>query len=132
MEAVLCPPSLPPLRPMLHSTQLSGMPISRKAQKYAIMNAPPPYCAASPGKRKKLPKPTALPATASMTPRLLLQFSSLTFLLTVNARYYTLFFREVKKILQLRALTGIPATHVPSRYHRGRFYYMPTNQLFHR
>jgi hypothetical protein len=61
------------------------MPISKKAQKYAIMNAPPPYWAASPGKRRKLPKPMALPATASTTPKLLLQFSFLVFLLTVMA-----------------------------------------------
>ena len=32
------------------------------------MNAPPPYSATNPGNLKKFPKPTALPATASMTP----------------------------------------------------------------
>src|SRR4030095_8071702 len=33
------------------------------------MKAPLPYCAARPGKRRKLPRPIALPATARMTPR---------------------------------------------------------------
>lgn len=78
------------------------MPISKKAQKYAIMKAPPPYCAASPGNRKKLPKPTALPATANITPRLLPQFSFFCFLFTVNARYYTPSARVVKMILMLQ------------------------------
>lgn len=32
------------------------------------MKAPLPYCAANPGKRRKLPRPTALPATAMITP----------------------------------------------------------------
>ena len=36
--------------------------------KYGIMKAPPPFSAAWPGKRKKLPSPTAEPATARMTP----------------------------------------------------------------
>lgn len=34
------------------------------------MNAPPPYSATCPGKRRKLPSPTALPATARITPTL--------------------------------------------------------------
>src|SRR5687768_15639849 len=33
------------------------------------MNAPPPFAAAWPGKRRKLPRPTADPATARITPR---------------------------------------------------------------
>ncbi len=41
-----------------------GIPTSRRATKYGIMNAPPPFCAAWPGKRRKLPSPTADPETA--------------------------------------------------------------------
>src|SRR5687767_12047418 len=44
------------------------MPTSSSATKYGIMNAPPPCCAAVPGKRRKLPSPTAEPATARITP----------------------------------------------------------------
>jgi len=50
-------------------------PIASVPDYLAIMNAPLPYCAASPGNRRKLPKPTALPATARMTPRRELHFS---------------------------------------------------------
>ena len=34
------------------------------------MNAPPPFCTACTGNLRKLPKPTALPAMASMSPTL--------------------------------------------------------------
>ena len=67
-EAQLCPPRMPPRLPIAHSTQHNGTPNSKNAQKYAIINAPPPYCAASPGNLKKFPNPTALPATASIVP----------------------------------------------------------------
>ena len=62
-------PFLPPWRPMVHSAQQMGRPIMRKAIQYANIKAPPPNCAAWPGKRKKFPRPTALPATARMIPR---------------------------------------------------------------
>ena len=42
--------------------------MSRKLTKYGIMNAPPPFCTACTGKRKKFPNPTALPAMAKIKP----------------------------------------------------------------
>src|ERR1043165_2819322 len=66
---------------MVHSAQPIGIPTSTSATKYGIMNAPPPFAAAVPGKRRKLPSPTAEPATARMTPSLLphcSRFASLT------------------------------------------------------
>jgi hypothetical protein len=36
--------------------------------KYGIIKAPPPFWAACTGKRKKFPKPTALPAAARINP----------------------------------------------------------------
>jgi hypothetical protein len=53
------------------------MPSKNSAQKYGIMNAPPPFWSACPGKRRKFPRPTAEPATARITPRLLFQASGL-------------------------------------------------------
>src|SRR3990172_10650656 len=53
---------------MVHSAHPIGMPRKIRAQKYGIRKAPPPFCAACPGNRRKLPKPTAEPATARMTP----------------------------------------------------------------
>src|SRR5688572_5967099 len=53
------------------------MPSSKRATKYGIMNAPPPFCTAWPGKRRKLPRPTAEPATARITPSRLFQWSAL-------------------------------------------------------
>src|SRR5687767_5628695 len=53
---------------MVHSAQPIGMPRKSRAQRYGIMKAPPPLAAACPGKRRKLPSPTAEPATARMTP----------------------------------------------------------------
>ena len=50
-------PCSPPWRPIAHSTQSSGMPISRNETRYGIRNAPPPFCAACAGKRRKLPEP---------------------------------------------------------------------------
>ena len=45
-----------------------GMPSTSSETKYGSMNAPPPFCAAVPGNRRKLPSPTAEPATARITP----------------------------------------------------------------
>jgi hypothetical protein len=53
---------------MPHSIHISGMPSRRKAMKYGIMKVPPPFRAASAGKRRKLPSPTAFPAIASTRP----------------------------------------------------------------
>ena len=39
------------------------------------MNAPPPFCAATPGKRRKFPSPTAPPAAASTMPNFVDQLS---------------------------------------------------------
>jgi hypothetical protein len=46
-----------------------GRPRKKRARKYGIRKAAPSYFAARPGKRRKLPSPTALPVTARMTPR---------------------------------------------------------------
>jgi hypothetical protein len=62
-------PLCPAYRPSVHSAQQIGMPNNSSEMKYAIMNAPLPYCAANPGNRRKLPSPTALPATAMITPK---------------------------------------------------------------
>ena len=53
---------------MVHSTQQMGMPRMISEMKYGIMKTPPPLVAARPGNRRKLPSPTAEPATARMTP----------------------------------------------------------------
>ncbi len=53
---------------MAHSAQHIDRPIIRKEIKYASMKAPPPCLEASPGKRRKFPKPTALPDTAKIIP----------------------------------------------------------------
>jgi GDP-L-fucose synthase len=41
---------------------------SKKQTKYGMINAPPPFSIACAGKRRKLPRPTALPAIANMRP----------------------------------------------------------------
>ena len=61
-------PFPPAYLPIAHSAHPIGSPIIKKLTAYATMNAPPPYCAAKPGNLKKFPNPTALPATAMMTP----------------------------------------------------------------
>ena len=68
-------PRTPPLLPIAHSAQHIGSPISKNESTYAIMNAPPPYSATRPGNLKKLPKPTALPETAKITPIFEFHFS---------------------------------------------------------
>src|SRR3989338_2131397 len=44
------------------------MPSSSRARREGIIKAPPPFWAAWTGNRRKLPRPTALPAIARMTP----------------------------------------------------------------
>ena len=75
MPGVEWNPRAPPRRPIDHSAQARGSPSSSNATKYGIMNVPPSYFAAKPGKRRKLPSPTALPVTARITPILPDQFS---------------------------------------------------------
>src|SRR3989338_1562902 len=58
----------PPYLPSVHSIHMSGIPKRKSDMKYGIMKAPPPFDAAWTGKRRKLPRPTALPATAIMMP----------------------------------------------------------------
>ena len=77
-------PFCPPCRPIAHSAQQIGRPIKRKEMMYAIMKAPPPYSATSPGKRRKFPNPTALPDTAKITPTREFHFSSCIFDIVKN------------------------------------------------
>jgi hypothetical protein len=46
------------------------MPMSTKQTRYGIIKAPPPFCTACTGKRRKLPNPTAFPAIARINPTL--------------------------------------------------------------
>jgi len=68
-------PNPPPNLPAVHSIHIKGIPRRRKEIKYGIINAPPPFCAAWTGKRKKFPSPTADPATARIIPVLVFQVS---------------------------------------------------------
>src|SRR5574338_1599655 len=61
-------PYCPPCRPTPHSIHMSGMPTRMNAMKYGIMNVPPPFCVSWLGKRRKFPRPTALPAMARIRP----------------------------------------------------------------
>ena len=54
------------LRPSAVSSSSSEMPNVNASTKYVRMNMPPPYFAASVGKRQRLPRPTALAAPARM------------------------------------------------------------------
>ena len=72
------------------------------------MNAPLPYCAASPGKRRKLPNPTALPATARITPSLELQASFLG--ADCMGRFHTGFTRAPPALLSTGTACGTRTT----------------------
>ena len=61
-------PNFPPNLPILHSTHKSGIPITKKQTKYGMINAPPPFCTACTGNRRKFDIPTAFPAIAKIRP----------------------------------------------------------------
>jgi len=84
--AVPCP-NPPPNLPAVHSIHIKGIPRKIKEIKYGIINAPPPFCAAWTGKRKKFPSPTAEPATARIIPALVFQVSRnlLTFAIFISS-----------------------------------------------
>src|SRR3989339_315101 len=58
----------PPNRPIVHSIHISGSPSRKREMKYGMRKAPPPFCAACTGNLRKLPSPTAEPATARIIP----------------------------------------------------------------
>ena len=68
-------PFAPPCLPIVHSTIAIGMPTTKNEITYASINAAPPYIATCPGNFRKFPSPTALPATAKITPMREFQFS---------------------------------------------------------
>jgi hypothetical protein len=67
------------------------------------MNAPPPFCAAWTGKRKKFPRPMALPATASIKPMRVPQLSRWVSIEEISAAL-AIGFRKLRNNMEKKAV----------------------------